>query len=150
MGIYLRKLPNLSMDHSGFTRCAHEAPPRRLVKHCSSTPTTVVVVTRQAKGSGAAEGGLRLAYPKNASRTSKGHICCDAVSLFGVHGGVCRSTDSDDLWVDGGIEGQLASLITFSTYLPLRVRLAEHPDDIVEMVDQITDGKCHKLYCHKG
>lgn len=123
------------MDHSGFTRCAHEARPGLSVKHCCSTLTTVVVVTRQTKGSSAMEDCLKVAYPKTAPRTSKGHIFCDAVSLSGVHGGVCRSTDSDDLWVDGGIEGQLASLITFSTYLPLRVRLAEHPDDIVEMVD---------------
>lgn len=148
MGIYT--LPNLSMDHSGFTTYAHEARPRRLVKHCGSTLTTLVAVARQAKGTGAADGCLRLAYPKNAPRTPKGHICRDAVSLSGVHGGVCRSTDSDDLWVDGGIEGQLARLITFSTYLPLRVRLAEHPDDIVEMVDQITDGKCQQSYRRKS
>lgn len=150
MGISIHKSYKLSMDHSSFTTCAHEARPGLSVKHCGSTLTTVVAVARQAKGTGAADSCLRVAYPKNAPRTSKSHIFCDAVSLSGVHGGVCRSTDSDDLWVDGGIEGQLASLITFSTYLPLRVRLAEHPDDIVEMVDQITDGKCHKLYCHKG
>ncbi|EIW53000.1 uncharacterized protein TRAVEDRAFT_53418 [Trametes versicolor FP-101664 SS1] len=127
------------MDHSSFTTCAHEARPGLSVKHCCSTLTTVVAVARQAKGAGAADGCLRVAYPKNALRTSKGHISCDAVSLSGVHGGVFRSTDSDDLWVDGGIEAQVASLISLSTYLPLRVRLAEHPDDIVEMVDQITD-----------
>lgn len=150
MGTSIHKSYELSMDHTSFTTRAHEAPPRRLVKDCSSTLTTVVEVPRQAKGPGAAEGGLRLAYPKNASRTSKGHICCDAVSLFGVHGGVCKCTDAFDLWMDEGIAGQVANLITFSTYLPLRDRLAEHPDEIVKMIDQLSDGMCQQLYGRKS
>lgn len=139
MGTSIHKL---LMDHPSYTTCAHEARPRSSVKHCGSTLTTVVAVARQAKVLSAAEGCLRVAYPKNASRTPKGLIYCDSTILSGVHRGVCRCTDPFDLSVDDGIEGRVASLINFSTYLPLRVRLAEHPDDIVEMVGQITDGKC--------
>ncbi|KAL1942198.1 hypothetical protein VTO73DRAFT_6262 [Trametes versicolor] len=98
-----------------------------------------VKVAYQASGRVAEYELLKTAHEKGVPHIPKMHAHRDLYALSELQGGVRQRLRKlyPDLFTD--VEDRIARLIAFDKYLPLKDRLIEHPEDIIAMVDQITD-----------